>query len=133
MSLNHSPLEFRLEKGSRIVQALPDRSHIERHTNYGDVLCYVIIGFADGLTVPFALTAGLSSSVQHIIAASLLDHIYRPGSSNVMVIGGLAELFSGAISIGPGAYLAAVIDRDHYIAEDKREREEIRTRHEEEK
>lgn len=48
-------------------------------------------------------------------------------------MGGLAELFSGAISMGLGAYLAAITERDHYIAEEAREREEIRTRPEEEK
>jgi hypothetical protein len=46
------------------------------------------------------------------------------------VIGGSAELFSGAISIELGAYLVTVIDRDHYLVEEKREREEIQIRHE---
>jgi VIT1/CCC1 family predicted Fe2+/Mn2+ transporter len=45
-----------------------------------------------------------------------------------VVIGGLAELFSGAISMGLGAYLATVTERDHYIAEEKRERDEIATK-----
>ncbi|RDA86221.1 hypothetical protein CP532_3493 [Ophiocordyceps camponoti-leonardi (nom. inval.)] len=61
-----------------------------------DTLHHVIIGFSDGLTVPFALTAGLSSL----------------GSSRLVVIGGLAELFSGMISMGLGAYLAAVTERN---------------------
>ncbi|KAF4592071.1 Vacuolar iron transporter [Ophiocordyceps camponoti-floridani] len=61
-----------------------------------DTLHHVIIGFSDGLTVPFALTAGLSSL----------------GSTRLVVIGGLAELFSGMISMGLGAYLAAVTERD---------------------
>lgn len=47
------------------------------------------------------------------------------GSARLVVIGGLAELFSGAISMGLGAYLAAVTERDHYVAEEKREREEV--------
>ena len=42
-----------------------------------------------------------------------------------MIVGGLAELFSGSISMGLGAYLAAVTDRDHYFSEEKREREEV--------
>lgn len=50
-----------------------------------------------------------------------------------MIIGGLAELFSGAISMGLGAYLAAVTERDHYICEENREIEEVRTRPEDEK
>jgi VIT1/CCC1 family predicted Fe2+/Mn2+ transporter len=55
------------------------------------------------------------------------------GSAKLVVIGGLAELFSGAISMGLGAYLAAVTERDHYISEEKREREEVENTPEEEK
>lgn len=71
-----------------------------------DILRDVIIGFSDGLTVPFALTAGLSSL----------------GSSKIVIMGGLAELFSGMISMGLGAYLAAVTERDHYSSQEERER-----------
>jgi VIT1/CCC1 family predicted Fe2+/Mn2+ transporter len=52
----------------------------------------------------------------------------RLGSAKLVIIGGLAELFSGAISMGLGAYLAAVTERDHFIAEEAREREEVRTK-----
>lgn len=69
----------------------------------------ITIGFADGLTVPFALTAGLSSL----------------GSTKLVVIGGLAELFSGMISMGLGAYLAAATERQHWEAEYERERWEV--------
>lgn len=69
----------------------------------------VIIGFADGLTVPFALTAGLSSL----------------GSSRLVVIGGLAELLSGAISMGMGAYLAALTDRERYLSQEESIRKDI--------
>lgn len=69
----------------------------------------VIIGFADGLTVPFALTAGLSSL----------------GSSRLVVIGGLAELLSGAISMGMGAYLAALTDRQRYLSQEESVRANI--------
>ncbi|KAJ9149919.1 Vacuolar iron transporter 1.1 [Pleurostoma richardsiae] len=81
--------------------------HVEDHatSGYSAVLRDVIIGFADGLTVPFALTAGLSSL----------------GSTRLVVIGGLAELFSGMISMGLGAYLAAVTERQHWEAEHARE------------
>lgn len=51
----------------------------------------------------------------------------------MVVIGGLAELFSGAISMGLGAYLATVTERDHYIAEEKRERDEVATKPEAER
>ncbi|RSM10850.1 hypothetical protein CEP52_003308 [Fusarium oligoseptatum] len=70
--------------------------HEECHLDYSDILRDIIIGFSDGLTVPFALTAGLSSL----------------GSAKVVIIAGLAELFSGMISMGLGAYLAAVTERD---------------------
>jgi len=92
-------------------------SHQEHHTDHGEITRDIIIGFADGLTVPFALTAGLSSL----------------GSSRLVIIGGLAELFSGSISMGLGAYLAAVTERDHYFAEEKREKDEVAQRPEDEK
>ncbi|KAK2590840.1 Protein ccc1 [Conoideocrella luteorostrata] len=75
------------------------------HFDYGNVLRDIIIGFSDGLTVPFALTAGLSSL----------------GSTKLVIMGGLAELFSGMISMGLGAYLAAVTERDTYTSEEQRE------------
>ncbi|KAG5930732.1 hypothetical protein E4U53_002148 [Claviceps sorghi] len=71
-------------------------SSLHPRFDYGPLLRDVIIGFSDGLTVPFALTAGLSSL----------------GSSKLVIMGGLAELFSGMISMGLGAYLAAVTERD---------------------
>ncbi len=55
------------------------------------------------------------------------------GSAKLVIIGGLAELFSGAISMGLGAYLAAVTERDHYLNEEKRENDEVDTRAEDEK
>ncbi|KAF9246720.1 hypothetical protein DTO006G1_8083 [Penicillium roqueforti] len=82
----------------------------EKHFDSGEVMRDMIIGLADGMTVPFALTAGLSSL----------------GSSKLVILGGLAELFSGSISMGLGAYLAAVTDRDHYENEEKREQGETR-------
>jgi VIT1/CCC1 family predicted Fe2+/Mn2+ transporter len=82
------------------------------HSATADIVHDFIIGFADGLTVPFALTAGLSSL----------------GSSRLVIIAGLAELFSGAISMGLGAYLAAVTDRDRYLGEKKREKEKVSTK-----
>lgn len=83
-----------------------DHPHAEQHSdNNGAVIRDMIIGFADGLTVPFALTAGLSSL----------------GSTKLVVIGGLAELFSGMISMGLGAYLAAATERQQWEAEYARE------------
>jgi len=63
-----------------------------------DVVRDVVIGLSDGLTVPFALTAGLSSL----------------GESNLVVLAGLAELIAGAISMGTGGFLASQAERDHY-------------------
>ncbi|KAG1778714.1 VIT family-domain-containing protein [Suillus placidus] len=63
-----------------------------------DVVRDVIIGLSDGLTVPFALTAGLSGL----------------GTSRIVVVGGLAELIAGAISMGIGGFLASQAERDHY-------------------
>lgn len=76
----------------------PADPHAEHHSTNGDMIRDITIGFADGLTVPFALTAGLSSL----------------GSTKLVVIGGLAELFSGMISMGLGAYLAAATERQHW-------------------
>lgn len=83
--------------------------HDEQHAAHGEFIRDAIIGFADGLTVPFALTAGLSSL----------------GSSKLVILAGLAELFSGAISMGLGAYLAAVTEKKHYDVEEERERREV--------
>ncbi|KAG2131205.1 VIT family-domain-containing protein [Suillus cothurnatus] len=63
-----------------------------------DVIRDIIIGLSDGLTVPFALTAGLSGL----------------GTSRIVVVGGLAELIAGAISMGIGGFLASQAERDHY-------------------
>jgi len=60
--------------------------------------------------VPFALTAGLSSL----------------GNSKIVILGGLAELFAGSISMGLGAYLAASTERKHYEVEEERERREVK-------
>ncbi|KAK4543995.1 hypothetical protein LTR36_004769 [Oleoguttula mirabilis] len=84
-------------------------SHSEHHTRHGELVRDSIIGFADGLTVPFALTAGLSSL----------------GSSMLVILAGLAELFAGSISMGLGAYLAAVTEKKHYEVEEQRERREV--------
>ncbi|KAG5918994.1 hypothetical protein E4U31_005712 [Claviceps sp. LM219 group G6] len=76
-------------------------SSSSRPFDYGPLLRDIIIGFSDGLTVPFALTAGLSSL----------------GSTKLVIMGGLAELFSGMISMGLGAYLAAATERDTFTSQ----------------
>ncbi|KAI9719768.1 MAG: hypothetical protein M1812_003256 [Candelaria pacifica] len=92
-------------------------THKEEHSKHGEVVHDFIIGFADGLTVPFALTAGLSSL----------------GSARVVQLAGMAELVAGSLSMGLGAYLAASTDADKYAAEEAREYREIVAVPEEEK
>ncbi|KAG9517636.1 DUF125-domain-containing protein, partial [Aureobasidium melanogenum] len=81
----------------------------EKHITNNDLMRNFIIGFSDGLTVPFALTSGLSSL----------------GSSRLVVLAGLAELFSGAISMGLSSFLAASTDAAQYAVEMAREKTEI--------
>ncbi|RDX45832.1 DUF125-domain-containing protein [Lentinus brumalis] len=68
-----------------------------------DVVRDVVIGLSDGLTVPFALAAGLSSL----------------GESKLVILGGIAELIAGAISMGIGGFLASQAERDHYRYQQK--------------
>jgi VIT1/CCC1 family predicted Fe2+/Mn2+ transporter len=92
--------------------------HIEKHFTAGNFVRDVVIGMADGLTVPFALAAGLSGASQ---------------DTRVIVIGGLAEIAAGSIAMGLGGYLAARGDREHYEQEREREEREVREIPEEEK
>ena len=96
-----------------------DHTHTERHFESSELVRDVVIGMADGLTVPFALAAGLSGAV---------------GSSHVVVLAGLAEIAAGSIAMGLGGFLAAQGDAEHYRSERLREEHEVmeRTRDEEE-
>jgi VIT1/CCC1 family predicted Fe2+/Mn2+ transporter len=85
--------------------------HNERHFISSEIVRDVIIGMADGLTVPFALAAGLS-------AAQV--------ASRVVVVAGVAEIAAGAIAMGLGGYLAARGEADHYASERRRELREVR-------
>jgi VIT1/CCC1 family predicted Fe2+/Mn2+ transporter len=80
--------------------------HPEHHFTATEVVRDIVIGMSDGLTVPFALAAGLSGTVQ---------------STNIVVIAGLAEIAAGSIAMGLGGYLAAKTDLEHYRAEERRE------------
>ncbi|CAA0811515.1 Vacuolar iron transporter 1 [Striga hermonthica] len=84
--------------------------HKEKHFTAGEIVRDIIIGVSDGLTVPFALAAGLSGA---------------NASSAVILTAGVAEVAAGAISMGLGGYLAAKSEADHYMRELKREEEEI--------
>ena len=91
---------------------MPTTPHIEKHFTGSAMVRDVVIGMADGLTVPFALAAGLSAAVT---------------STKVIVTAGLAEIVAGAIAMGLGGYLAARTDQEHYASEELREYEEART------
>ncbi len=85
---------------------MPATPHVERHFQATETVRDIVIGMADGLTVPFALAAGLSGTV---------------AASGIVVIAGLAEIAAGSIAMGLGGYLAARTDLEHYISELKRE------------
>ena len=89
---------------------MPTTLHVERHFTGKEIVRDVVIGMADGLTVPFALAAGLSGAVK---------------STNVVVIAGLAEIAAGSIAMGLGGYLAARGDAEHYDSERVREEREV--------
>ncbi|OAY29332.1 vacuolar iron transporter 1 [Manihot esculenta] len=84
--------------------------HKEHHFTAGEIVRDIIIGVSDGLTVPFALAAGLSGA---------------NATSSIVLTAGVAEVAAGAISMGLGGYLAAKSEADHYARELKREEEEI--------
>src|SRR5262245_10582701 len=89
---------------------MPQTPHIERHFTSSDVVRDVVIGMADGLTVPFALAAGLTGAIN---------------STGIIVTAGLAEIAAGSIAMGLGGYLAAKSDAEHYAKERERERREV--------
>jgi VIT1/CCC1 family predicted Fe2+/Mn2+ transporter len=92
---------------------MPQTPHIERHFTAGDTVRDVVIGMSDGLTVPFALAAGLSGAVS---------------DTAVVVVAGLAEIAAGGIAMGLGGYLAARSDAEHYATERVREIAETGTK-----
>ncbi|CAG8756956.1 9316_t:CDS:2, partial [Dentiscutata heterogama] len=86
-------------------ETIPDDPHLEGHFHSPEIIRDIVLGLSDGLTVPFALAAGLSSL----------------GNNHLVITGGLA----GAISMGLGGYLAAKSDADHYDTERLREEWEV--------
>ncbi len=89
---------------------MPTVPHTEHHFESSDTVRDIVIGMADGLTVPFALAAGLTGAVD---------------ASRLIVIAGLAEIAAGSIAMGLGGYLAARGDAEHYSSERAREEREI--------
>jgi len=89
---------------------MPQTPHVEKHFTASEIVRDIVIGMSDGLTVPFALAAGLSGAVM---------------SSGLIVTAGLAEIAAGSIAMGLGGYLAARSDADHYANEERREYAEV--------
>ena len=94
-----------------MLKAMPMPPHPEHHLKSTDTVRDIVIGMSDGLTVPFALAAGLSGAQV---------------PTRVVVLAGLAEIAAGCIAMGLGGYLAARTDSEHYQKELKRETDEAR-------
>src|SRR5712692_1980443 len=90
---------------------MPQTRHIERHFTGSETVRDIVIGMSDGLTVPFALAAGLSAAID---------------TTSIIVTAGLAEIAAGSIAMGLGGYLAAKSDAEHYFSESAREAAEVR-------
>jgi len=88
------------------------KPHIEKHFTAGDTVRDIVIGMSDGITVPFALAAGLTGAISQ---------------THLIVTAGFAEIAAGSIAMGLGGYLAARGDAEHYASEQAREEEEIVT------
>jgi len=89
---------------------MPQTPHTERHFTASEAVRDTVIGMADGLTVPFALAAGLTGVI---------------ASSAIVLTAGMAEIAAGSIAMGLGGYLAARSDAEHYASERERERQEV--------
>src|SRR5947209_14736855 len=89
---------------------MPQTPHVEKHFTASARIRDIVIGMSDGLTVPFALAAGLSGAVD---------------STRIVITAGLAEIAAGSIAMGLGGYLAARSDAEHYASERRREEREV--------
>ena len=97
---------------------MPQTPHVEQHFTAGETIRDIVIGMSDGLTVPFALAAGLSGAVN---------------TTTIIITAGLAEIAAGSIAMGLGGYLAARSDAEHYASERRREELEVQEKTEAEK
>jgi VIT1/CCC1 family predicted Fe2+/Mn2+ transporter len=88
---------------------MPQTPHVEKHFTSSETVRDIVIGMSDGLTVPFALAAGLSGAVD---------------ATGLIITAGLAEVAAGAIAMGLGGYLAARTDAEHFASERAREERE---------
>lgn len=92
------------------MEIVSQQIHTETHLRSSNLLRDVVIGMSDGLTVPFALAAGLSGVVDN---------------SSIVVLAGIAEIAAGSIAMGLGGYLAGKTEQDHYASEVQREYDEV--------
>ena len=92
----------------------PGHHHHERHFNSSEAIRDIVIGLSDGLTVPFALAAGLAGAVSNVA-----------NPSHLVVTAGLAEIAAGSIAMGLGGYLASRGDTEHFESERRREQLEV--------
>lgn len=93
---------------------MPQTPHTERHFTASEVVRDIVIGMSDGLTVPFALAAGLTGGLAG-----------TANPTSIIVTAGLAEIAAGSIAMGLGGYLAAKSDAEHYAKEREREKREV--------
>ncbi len=89
---------------------MPLTPHVEKHVTVGDTVRDIVIGMSDGLTVPFALAAGLTGAISQ---------------SRLIITAGFAEIAAGSIAMGLGSYLAARGDAEHYTHKLAREQDEV--------
>jgi VIT1/CCC1 family predicted Fe2+/Mn2+ transporter len=99
------------------TSGLAPSQHNEHHFQSSDTVRDIVIGLADGLTVPFALAAGLAGSVVNVLHPA-----------HIVVTAGLAEIAAGSIAMGLGGYLASRGDSEHFASERRREEQEVVTR-----
>src|SRR6202166_23732 len=90
---------------------MPQTLHVEKHFTATETVRDIVIGMSDGLTVPFALAAGLSGAVD---------------AASIIITAGLAEIAAGSIAMGLGGYLAARTDAEHFASERAREEQETK-------
>jgi VIT1/CCC1 family predicted Fe2+/Mn2+ transporter len=88
---------------------MPQTAHVEKHFTASETVRDIVIGMSDGLTVPFALAAGLSGAVE---------------ATGIIVTAGVAEIAAGSIAMGLGGFLAAKTDAEHFASEQAREERE---------
>src|SRR5437588_1924880 len=94
---------------------MPQTPHIERHFTGSETVRDIVIGMSDGLTVPFALAAGLVGGLGE-----------STNATRIILIAGLAEIAAGSIAMGLGGFLAARGEAEHYEVERRREQWEIK-------